>query len=69
MDIIKSTREAFATPVQAVGGIVGKQRQTLPILSNILINKIALALNSPLLTLTSKLKPLPTSELKDRISA
>lgn len=40
MNIIKSTREAFATPVQAVGGIVGKQRQTLPILSNILINKI-----------------------------
>ena len=39
MQIIKSSREAFATPVQVVGGIVGKQRQTLPILSNILIKK------------------------------
>lgn len=39
MQIIKSTREAFAAPVQAVSGIVGKQRQTLPILSNILIKK------------------------------
>lgn len=40
MLIIKSPREAFATPVQAVSGIVGKQRQTLPILSNILISKV-----------------------------
>lgn len=40
MQIIKSTREAFATPVQVVGGIVGKQRQTLPILSNLLIKKM-----------------------------
>ena len=40
MQIIKSSREAFATPVQAVSGIVGKQRQTLPILSNILIKKV-----------------------------
>ena len=40
MQIIKSSREAFATPVQVVGGIVGKQRQTLPILSNILIKKV-----------------------------
>ncbi len=40
MQIVKSFREAFATPVQIVGGIVGKQRQTLPILSNILIKKI-----------------------------
>ena len=40
MLIIKSQREAFATPVQAVSGIVGKQRQTLPILSNILISKV-----------------------------
>lgn len=40
MLIIKSPREAFATPVQVVSGIVGKQRQTLPILSNILISKV-----------------------------
>ena len=40
MQIIRSTREAFAAPVQVVSGIVGKQRQTLPILANILIKKI-----------------------------
>ena len=45
MLIIKSPREAFATPVQAVSGIVGKQRQTLPILSNILISKVGTRVN------------------------
>lgn len=38
MQFIKCTREALLKPLQTVGGIV-EGRQTLPILSNILVNK------------------------------
>jgi len=39
MQVIKSTKETFAGAMQIVGGVVGKSRQTLPILSNVLIRK------------------------------
>ena len=39
MQVIKSSKEAFASSMQVVGGVVGKSRQTLPILSNVLIRK------------------------------
>ena len=65
MQIIKSTREAFAAPVQAVSGIVGKQRQTLPILSNILIKKVGHRRNLPRPQALLRLKLLQISVLKD----
>lgn len=39
MQVIKCSREALAAPMQVVSGVVGKNRQTLPILSNVLIEK------------------------------